>query len=70
MLVTTTWPMPATPGTSSYSGDASEGQSVVNLVVDQQPVASLALADLIRPESREAVQRLHALGPTGGHADR
>jgi len=41
---------------------SARGQSVVHLVVDRQPVASLALADVIRPESREAVQRLHAMG--------
>ena len=35
---------------------------MVHLVVDDQPVASLALADVIRPESRQAVDRLHALG--------
>ena len=41
---------------------SAKGQSVVHLVVDRQPVASLALADVIRPESRQAVERLHALG--------
>ena len=29
---------------------------------NNSPVASLALSDVIRPESREAVQRLHAMG--------
>jgi len=33
----------------------------VHLLVDNQPVASLALADVIRPESREAVRELQAL---------
>jgi Cu2+-exporting ATPase len=41
---------------------AASGQSVVHLVLDGKPVASIALADVIREESREAVQRLHALG--------
>jgi Cu2+-exporting ATPase len=41
---------------------SAKGQSVVHLVVDSQPVASLALADVIRPESRQAVERLHAMG--------
>jgi Cu2+-exporting ATPase len=41
---------------------SAKGQSAVYLVVDGQPVAALALADVIRPESREAVQRLHKLG--------
>jgi len=40
----------------------AKGQSVVHLLVDNQPVASLALADVIRPESREAVRQLQALG--------
>ncbi len=48
---------------AEFERDASgKGQSVVHLVVDGQPVASLALADVVRPESREAVRRLHALG--------
>ena len=41
---------------------SAKGQSVVHLVRDGQPVASFALADVIRPESREAVIRLHAMG--------
>jgi Cu2+-exporting ATPase len=40
----------------------SKGQSVVYLVVDEQPVAAFGLADVIRPESRTAVQRLHDMG--------
>jgi Cu2+-exporting ATPase len=41
---------------------SARGQSVVHLVVDGEPSASLALADVIREESREAVERLHAMG--------
>lgn len=41
---------------------SAKGQSVVHLVRDGQPVASFALADVIRPESREAVKRLHEMG--------
>ncbi|HEX9019401.1 MAG TPA: copper-translocating P-type ATPase [Anaerolineaceae bacterium] len=47
---------------------SAKGQSVVHLVEDRGGdggrvvVASLALADVIRPESREAVQRLHEMG--------
>ncbi|MCC6190930.1 MAG: copper-translocating P-type ATPase [Anaerolineales bacterium] len=41
---------------------SGKGQSVVHLVVDDRVVASFALADVIRPESREAVRRLHAMG--------
>jgi len=34
---------------------------VVHLVQDGKPLASLALADVIRSESHEAVRRLHAM---------
>ena len=48
---------------ASFERTASgKGQSVVHLVVDNRPVASFALADVIRPESREAIKRLHAMG--------
>ncbi len=39
-----------------------KGQSAIYLVHDGQIAASFALADVIRPESRQAVQRLHELG--------
>jgi Cu2+-exporting ATPase len=39
-----------------------KGQSVIYLVVDGQPVAGLALADVVRPESHEAVGRLREMG--------
>ena len=41
---------------------SAKGQSVVHLVQDGIPVASLGLADVIRPESHEAIQRLHEMG--------
>jgi Cu2+-exporting ATPase len=41
---------------------SGKGQSVVHLVVAGRPVASFALADVIRPESRAAVERLRAMG--------
>jgi Cu2+-exporting ATPase len=41
---------------------SSKGQSAVYLVQDNQVVAGFALADVIRPESREAVKRLHEMG--------
>ena len=41
---------------------SGKSQSVVHLVVDGRPVASLALADVIRPESRAAVRKLQAMG--------
>lgn len=39
-----------------------KGQSVIFLVVELQVVAALALADIIRDVSQEAVQRLHQMG--------
>src|SRR3989304_1068441 len=39
-----------------------KGQSVVYLFHDRRPVAALALADVVRPESKAAVERLHAIG--------
>ena len=40
----------------------SRGQSVVYLIEDKQPVAAFALADVIRPESKEAIRKLHEMG--------
>ncbi len=40
----------------------AKGQTVVYLVEDERVRAAFALADVIRPESYEAVQRLHAMG--------
>jgi Cu2+-exporting ATPase len=50
------------PLSSFERAAAAKGQSVVHLVVDGKPVASFALADVIREESREAIQRLHEMG--------
>jgi Cu2+-exporting ATPase len=41
---------------------SAKGQSVVYLVQNEQLVAAFALADVIRPESKQAVQRLHEMG--------
>jgi P-type Cu2+ transporter len=41
---------------------AVEGQTVLHLVVDGKVAGALALEDEIRPESREAVDELHARG--------
>ena len=41
---------------------AGQGKTVVYLLVDGEPVGALALADVIRPESREAVDRLKEMG--------
>ncbi len=38
------------------------GQSVVYLIESDQAVAAFALADVVRPESKEAIDRLHAMG--------
>jgi Cu2+-exporting ATPase len=40
----------------------AKGQSVVYLVQDKQVAAAFALADVIRPESKEVVDRLHDMG--------
>ena len=39
-----------------------KGQSVVYLVEEGSIVAAMALADVVRPESKQAIERLHELG--------
>jgi Cu2+-exporting ATPase len=47
----------------SFEAEANRrAQSVIFLVVDGEAVAALALADVIRPESYQAVRRLHEMG--------
>lgn len=41
---------------------ALEGKTVVYLIVDSKPQAAIALADIVRPESYEAVARLQEMG--------
>jgi Cu2+-exporting ATPase len=41
---------------------ASRGQSVVHLVEGGRALAAFAIADVVRPESREAVRRLQEMG--------
>ncbi len=41
---------------------AEQGKTVVYLLVDERPAAAIALADIVRPESFEAVRRLQAMG--------
>jgi Cu2+-exporting ATPase len=41
---------------------AAEGKTVVYLVVDGKPAAAIALADVVRPESRAAVGELKRMG--------
>ncbi|MCJ7513523.1 MAG: heavy metal translocating P-type ATPase, partial [Anaerolineales bacterium] len=42
--------------------EGRKGRSVVYLLQDKRPVACLALADVVRPDSKLAVERLHAMG--------
>jgi Cu2+-exporting ATPase len=47
----------------SFSQSAGEkSQSMIYLATDEQIVAAFAVADVIRPESKQAVQRLHDMG--------
>jgi Cu2+-exporting ATPase len=41
---------------------SAEGKTVVFVLLDGRPAGALALADIIRPEAREAVGRLKAMG--------
>jgi Cu2+-exporting ATPase len=41
---------------------STKGQTVVYLLRDEQVVAAFALADLIRPESKQAVEKLQKMG--------
>jgi Cu2+-exporting ATPase len=51
------------PELDSLSREAAErGQSVVFLIEDARAVAAFAVADAVRPESRDAVARLHEMG--------
>lgn len=51
------------PELAAFAAEAAEqGQSVINLIEDRRVLAALTLADAVRPESREAVARLHELG--------
>jgi Cu2+-exporting ATPase len=48
---------------TGFRAEAQEkGQSVVYLVEEKQVAAAFALADVVRPESREVVDRLHDMG--------
>ena len=51
------------PELADFTAEAGrKGQTVVYLVGDKQVLAAFALADVIRPESREAVRRLKEMG--------
>jgi Cu2+-exporting ATPase len=48
---------------SKFEMDASKrGQSVVHVIRDKEVIGSLALADVIRDESWQAVEKLHEMG--------
>jgi Cu2+-exporting ATPase len=50
------------PAMTTFREEAqAKGQSVVYLVQEEQITAAFALADVIRPESQEVVDRLHAM---------
>ncbi len=53
--------MPPTLGKFAEHAGA-KAQSVVFLVEENKVVAAFAVADVIRPESKQAVQRLHGMG--------
>jgi Cu2+-exporting ATPase len=44
------------------AGWSERGQTVLHVLVDGEVAGAIALADEVRPESREAVDALHALG--------
>lgn len=48
---------------AAFSQEAGEkGQAVIYLIRDEAVIAAFALADVIRPESREAIRKLHEMG--------
>jgi Cu2+-exporting ATPase len=49
-------------GSARVTEIAAEGKTVVYVLVDRRVEGALALADVIRPESREALKQLKALG--------
>jgi Cu2+-exporting ATPase len=53
----------AEPELQAFAGDAAgRGQGVVYLLEGARALAAFAVADAVRPESSEAVRRLHELG--------
>ena len=51
------------PTLRSFADEASgRGQAAIYLVEENRVLAAFAVADAVRPESREAVERLHASG--------
>jgi len=52
--------VPAVPVREAAERAASRGQAAIYLLTSKAAIAAFAVADAIRPESREAIQRLHA----------
>jgi Cu2+-exporting ATPase len=52
----------ATPDASKIAKLSEQGKTVVFLLVDGSPAAAIALADIVREESRQAVAALKAMG--------
>ncbi len=53
---------PATAVSEAANRAAARGQASVYLLTSTSAIAVFAVADAVRPESREAIQRLHAQG--------
>jgi Cu2+-exporting ATPase len=50
-------------GVEAFANQANDNaQTVVYLIVDNEIAAAFALADVIRPESKQAIKRLHEMG--------
>lgn len=52
----------AIPSVPALERVAAEGKTVVYLLLGDRPVGAIALADVVRPESHQAVSRLKAMG--------
>jgi Cu2+-exporting ATPase len=53
---------PSEPIESFALSAGDKAQSVIYLTTDKEIVAAFAVADVIRPESKQAIQRLHEMG--------
>jgi Cu2+-exporting ATPase len=49
---------------ATTGGWAAEGRTVLHVVTGGRAIGALAVEDAVRPESREAVEQLHAMGVT------
>ena len=53
---------PEQPLKDAAARAATRGQATIFLIEGKRVLAAFAVADAVRPESREAIQRLHAMG--------